>query len=81
MKPLFQPSQQKRLSNKIFHPYLGMTLEDISNYIKDNYLGESSNTPSTESHFLERTPGSKLSKSKYRDKVLHLEFYQYFVVR
>lgn len=68
MKPLFQPSQQKRLSNKIFHPYLGMTLEDVSNYIKDNYLGESSNTPSTESHFLERTPGSKLSKSRSKTK-------------
>ncbi|CUM50863.1 uncharacterized protein AC631_04765 [Debaryomyces fabryi] len=68
MKPLFQPSQQKRLNNKIIHPYLGMTLEDISNYIKDNYLAESSNTPSAESHFLERTPGSKLSKSRSKTK-------------
>ncbi|CUM55208.1 unnamed protein product [Debaryomyces tyrocola] len=68
MKPLFQPSQQKRLSNKIVHPYLGMTLEDVSNYIKDNYLGESPNTPSSDSHVLERTPGSKLSKSKSKTK-------------
>lgn len=68
MKPLFQPSQQKRLSNKASHPYLGIALEDISNYIKDNYVSESSVTPSGEAYSFEKPLGSRLSKSRSKTK-------------
>ncbi|KAK6454193.1 uncharacterized protein RJT20DRAFT_130227 [Scheffersomyces xylosifermentans] len=45
-RPLFLPSQQKRLQNGSIHPYMGYTIEDIANFIKDNYLTELSNLTS-----------------------------------
>lgn len=49
-KPLFTPSQQKRLNNGKMHPNLCMSIEDVSNFIKDNYMSDNSiiaNNPST----------------------------------
>lgn len=42
-KPLFLPTQQKLLQNGSSHPYLGCALEDIANYVKENYVNETSN--------------------------------------
>lgn len=41
-RPLFMPSQQKLLSNGMRHPYLGVSVEDIAIFIKDNYAYETS---------------------------------------
>ncbi|KAG2733650.1 hypothetical protein G9P44_003175 [Scheffersomyces stipitis] len=39
-KPLFLASQQKRLSNGVLHPHTGYTVEDVANFIKENYLSD-----------------------------------------
>lgn len=68
MKPLFQPSQQKKLNTGMVHPYLGITIEDIANYIRDNYLNDSLGETTSDQHLQEKSPTSKFSKSKARAK-------------
>lgn len=38
VRPVFVPSQQRKLANGYYHAYIGMTLEDISNYVQENYV-------------------------------------------
>lgn len=45
-KPLFLPSQQKKLANGRKHPHLSTSTEDVGNFIKDNYMNELTNSHS-----------------------------------
>ncbi|CAH2350071.1 hypothetical protein CLIB1423_01S01750 [[Candida] railenensis] len=38
VKPIFFRSKERKLSNGSRHAYVGMTLEDVSNYVQDNYV-------------------------------------------
>jgi hypothetical protein len=41
-------SQQRRLQNGFAHPFVGYTIEDIANYVKDNYVASLTNSFDTE---------------------------------
>ena len=46
-KPIFLKSQQRRLQNGFAQPYIGYTIEDIANYVKDNYVTTLKSSPDT----------------------------------
>ncbi|CCE78124.1 Piso0_000739 [Millerozyma farinosa CBS 7064] len=61
-KPLFSPSQQYKLSNGQLHPYLVMSLEEISAFVKENYVNSVSDTPTSDTH--ERRSRSRSNSNK-----------------
>lgn len=63
-KPLFLPTQQKHLQNGPSHPYLGCTLEDIANYVKDNYVNDTTSNPGFDS--LNSAGNQKAIKTKLK---------------
>lgn len=61
VRPLFLPSQQKKLSNGKNHAYLGMTIEDVANYIKDSYFESQVGQSPVDQ---DRSPNAKANKLK-----------------
>lgn len=65
-RPLFLPSQQKKLSNGKSHAYLGMTIEDVANYIKDSYFESQVGLSPVDQ---DRSPNLKASKLKKMNRL------------
>ncbi|KAK6461028.1 hypothetical protein DFJ63DRAFT_314821 [Scheffersomyces coipomensis] len=61
-KPLFTPTQQKKLSNGSTYSNLGFSVEDISNFIKDNYHSDMSQENQS-TKYANRKKQSKIPKS------------------
>lgn len=67
IRPILLPSQQKKLSNGYQYPNLGLSLEDVISFIKENYLQSFILSQPNELMFADRLP-SKASKSKPKSK-------------
>lgn len=62
-KNLFRPSQQVPISESL-HPYLGVTLEDLSNFVRDTYIRTVSSETNEPKHTSEKSGMNKTPKSR-----------------